>query len=264
MGAFSFFSLSGQALTVAVLDTGFCPTLIKKNPKVRIFPVKDLSQSATYKCRKDILKKRQYHGHWVLSEILNKYDGINLEIYPMVIFNQRGEQKIRYWKRAFIEADRLAVDLIVAAAGLPIQNDDQRKEASLVRLPQAPVFLAAGRYSPGVPKDALLFPHTLLNKDKRKIFGSFHKGFESDGPHFEDTALIDKDDIDYYLPFNFRPRLNAELKGTSLAVALGAKAVLKSCKNERLKITDCLKSAKTKQTQLKNKTSKSQVLEMVP
>lgn len=273
MGAF-FFSLLPNAnaglLRVAVLDTGFCPTLIKTPSKVKILPVSDLTQSVKYKCVEDQLKSRRFHGHWVLAEILNELKDTdikeNIEIHPMVIFNNSGEQKLRYWNRALEEVNSKSINLIIAAAGLPLLDNHMRQQASQIKLSSIPFILAAARNSPGIPKDSILFPHSLLDPKNQFTFGSYHKGIDEKGPHFKDTSLIDEKEIDYYFPFNFKPRLFGELKGTSLAAALGSRFILKNCLKKELNsvaLDKCLQKAKKNIVTLKDRDSFLEVKELV-
>lgn len=271
LGALLFFLIQpafSKTIKLAILDTGFCPDLLKAVDNVTILQVSDLTQSVTYKCKEGQLKSRRFHGHWVLSEILNNLGKpeAKLEIYPMVIFNKNGEQYLRYWKRAFKEANKQSVDLIVAAAGLPLSNNDLRQEASKIQLPSSPILLAAGRLSPGVPKDALLFPHSLLGTKQKLTFGSYHKGVDDKGPHFKDTSLIGESEIDFYFPFNFKPRLFGELKGTSLSLALGVRSILTHCPQAlgpNKSLSQCLNNVPKKTVTLKNKDQNQVVKELL-
>lgn len=225
-----FFSqaLKAKEFKIALLDTAFCPHLIKTAPNIQILPVLDFTQSTHYECRKEELNSRKYHGHWVLNQIVSslKVDQ-KIVISPMIIFNKQGHQLSQYWKLAFDSIKDNSFNLIVAAAGLPVIND--KKKLAKIDLPKIPIFLAAGRVSSGIKKDTILFPHDFYPKEKMIIFGSFYPGLQEGLPHFSDNSLINASSIDFYLPFNFRPRQFAELKGTSLAVALGTRQFLRHC-----------------------------------
>lgn len=227
---FGLQSINAKAYSIALLDTAFCPHLIKHEANIQIAAVMDLTQSTQYQCKKSKLNNRQYHGHWVLSEILNHLKTKDkIIITPMIIFNKYGQQKFEYWKRAVKTIKSGSYDLVVAAAGLPIiDNRDRNKVAELAQL-DLPIFLAAGRAGIGIKKDSILFPHDFYPQESTTIFGSYHQGVQSDKPHFKDESLINSKSVDYFIPYNYRPRLFGELKGTSLALAIGTRYFLNHC-----------------------------------
>lgn len=271
MGAlFLCLPLSAQeSVSLVILDTGFCPNLIKTPKNVTIKPVQDVTQSVNYQCTSGNLNNRQFHGHWVLAEILNNLKpSVSLSVLPIVIFDKYGNQKLSYWKKAFQIAKDHNPNFIVAAAGLPINKEDKKllHEASKVKAPLAPMVLAAGRKGKGISEKNLLFPQDFFPKERLTIFGSYHHGLSEEGPHFFDTALLRPKNIDLYLPFNFKPRLFGNLKGTSLSVAKGVNILLKVCKSP-LRIDLCLKDElQTKEITAKDKDQKMvlKTLEIVP
>ncbi len=266
---FLFFCLNSNqnfALRIAVFDTGFCPSLLEKSNHFVISQVKDVTQSVTYKCNKHSLKNRQFHGQWVLSELLKTKlkEGSNtkIKVFPFVIFNNRGVQEIRYWKRAIEEAKKLNVDFVVAAAGLPTKNTKEREKAAQIGFKDLPFLLAAGRRYPGINKGTILFPHDFLDQESRLIFGTYFEGVDHSRPHFKDLELLEPKKVNYFLPFNFKPRVFGELKGTSLAVSLATRYILETCLKAKadegaFSFMGCLKSLEKERVTIKVKHQKS-------
>lgn len=253
-------------LSLAILDTGFCPNLIKLPKNITLMPVEDVTQSAKYKClSRDQLSSRQFHGQWVLEELLHGLDisKTKLTITPMVIFDKNGRQKLSYWQKAIALAHSKKVDLVVVAAGLPLKREDTKalEKAAKMNTHDLLILAAGARVSKGVSKTDLLFPQDLLSKSNLVLFGSYHKALDASGPaslHFKDTSLIRPKNIDYFVPYNFKPRLFGELKGTSLSLAKGAHLFLKTCHSQP-KLKDCLKALPHQQISLKNKDQKTTV-----
>lgn len=253
-------------LSMAIFDTGFCPNLIKLPKNITLMPVEDVTQSANYKCiSRDQLKSRQFHGQWVLEELLQDLDisKTQLTITPIVIFDKNGRQKLAYWQKAMALAYSKKVDFVVVAAGLPLKRDDTQalEKAAYINTHDLLILAAAGRASKGVTKTAMLFPQDFLAKSNLVLFGSYHKALEANGPagiHFEDTSLMRPKNIDYFVPYNFKPRLFGELKGTSLSVAKGAHLFLETCHSQP-NLKACLKSLPHQTVSLKKKDQKSTV-----
>jgi hypothetical protein len=263
----SLFVNQTYALKVAIFDTGFCPHLLDKDKRVEIAQVRDVTQSVTYKCTKEKLKNRQFHGQWVLSELLKTKwktsEGEKVQIFPFIIFNNEGFQKIRYWRRAIEEAHKKGVDLIIAAAGFPVEVSKEKEAAAKIFLRETPFLLAAGRHSPGISRNTILFPHDFLKEEDRLIFGTYFKGVDSQGPHFKDLELLEPKKINYFLPFNYKPREFAELKGTSLAVALGGRYLFETCDfQKKFSFPSCIEllSKKALKIKVKEKDTVSEVM----
>ena len=236
-------------LKIAILDTGFCPKKLQPfHPHISIRPPMDFANKAFYSCDGFDLKNRRYHGHLVLSYLVEQLNPKNqIEIQPMVIFDSWGKQKIGYWKKALDWAHDHNFDIIIAAAGLPIEKKQNYPLKAIT-------FLSSGRSGIGIKANSKLFPQELHLKNQVFLIGSYHPPISQyDKTILEDPKLLYKNEIDYY----FSGGLSSDLlRGSSLAVALALRKALNLCENsfKDHSLGQCLKKYK-KEIKLDNKLS---------
>lgn len=249
IGTLFLFSLSPFAQTpiqIHIYDTGFCPNLIKVPKNVLIKPVVDVTQKNKYHCEEKNLKSVRFHGQWVLSTILKNLkesSQTTIEVTPIIIFDDLGNQSLSFWKRAFEYSKEKKADTIFAAAGFPLPDQKTIKKSAEIRIPQIPLFLAAGRMGKSLQKETLLFPQVHENKKNVYLIGSYFEGIKGAGSHFHDPQLMHPKTIDFYFPFKKEDSEYKELKGTSYALAAMGNFFVKNCLKKELE--SCLSAHKS-------------------
>lgn len=241
----SFHPIQAKVLKIHLYDTGFCPSLIKAPENILIHPVVDVTQKNNYQCNKGELGNLRFHGQWVLEEVLKDVNtDLKIEITPLIIFDNRGTQKLSFWKRAFDYSKNNQADIILAAAGAPLLNDKEKRESAKIELPKATLFLSAGRRGKNISQNDILFPQIHHNKKQIQIIGSYHQGINESGPHFRDIQLLNPESISYYFPFEEKDRVYKDLKGSSFSLAKFGNFLLKNCfqKAENLPLEECLQN----------------------
>ncbi|MDD4976605.1 MAG: hypothetical protein PHY93_19775, partial [Bacteriovorax sp.] len=165
--SFQNYSEAQASLNIAFIDTGFCPNKIKIE-KIKIESVIDLTESVKLDCSNPLLDihSPRFHGQLVMEEFLKFFHHQNklVHIYPLTVFNQRGEQKAEYWLKAIEWIKKNKVDVVVTAAGF-ITND------KLVGELPAIWFVPSGRVTPQIKKESGLFPQNLAPKKNLFIIG---------------------------------------------------------------------------------------------
>lgn len=211
-----FISLSIHASTqvrIGVVDTGFCPNLLKKiNKNVTIHPVFDATYSVRMNCKKIDQKHRRFHGQWVLQTFLeNLPNDVQIDLWPVIIFDFEANQKSQYWVNALAYLEKKRPDVILSAAGLPIQKTvpDQLK------LINSNFFIASGRSGGPIKDTTKLFPHELAPHEQIFMIGSYYPPLNKDDFVFDDKLLY-QEKIDYY--FSQGP-MGDQFVGTSRSVA---------------------------------------------
>lgn len=220
-------------LNIAFIDTGFCPTKIKLNKsqskKITIHSVIDLTGSAKLECSSAKFNKTlpRFHGQLVLEEFLSFFEAKNdqVQIHPLTIFNARGDQLSEYWIKAIDWVKQNKIDLVITAAGLPINS---MPATSL----SAVWFVPSGRTGPEITKDTKLFPQQLAPLKNLFLIGDYYDGRQV----LYDQALLYQDKIDYYFPSGSM----RGFKGTSRAVAEAGARALNLCPISSMR--DCLKT----------------------
>lgn len=220
------FSFSNQALAevkIAVIDTGFCTDKIQS--KIKIEPAIDLTQSVKIDCSKADLTLPRFHGQQVLQEFLTFFDNkkLILHIYPLVIFDNQGEQKKIYWMKAIEWIKQNKIDFVLTASGLITA------EKIVDSLP-AVWFVPSGRVSPQLNDKSSLFPQNLAPQENLFLIGDYYDGRQV----LYDQGLLYKDKIDYFFPSGMKG-----FKGTSRAVAEAAARALNLCPISSMR--SCLK-----------------------
>lgn len=218
-GPVLFFSSAHASVKIAVIDTGFCPAMIKGARSLTIHPVLDLTQTAHTDCQKPDLKSPRLHGQRVLQEFLTtlKTQKTSYEIFPMVIFDGKGDQKREYWLQAIDRVRDLQVDLVVTAAGLITSKDELKLLPTLL---PALWFVPSGRIGPGLKETTILFPQALAPQKNLFVIGDYYDGKMV----MSDAGLLYKDKIDFYFPSG-----RGSFTGTSRAVAQAAATALNLC-----------------------------------
>ncbi|MDO9183329.1 MAG: hypothetical protein Q7U04_13025 [Bacteriovorax sp.] len=226
-------ALAQTSLKIAFLDTGFCTEKIKPVSKqVKVNSVVDLTHSVKLDCLNLSFNKNfpRFHGQLVLEEFLAFFvpAKVSVNIYPLIIFDHKGEQKKEYWLKAIDWIKKNKIDVVVTAAGLVTED-------KLVKELPAVWFVPSGRVTPQIKKENSLFPQNLAPLKNLFLIGDFYDGKNV----IYDQELLFQDQIDYFFPSG-----QNNFVGTSRAVAEASARALSLCPLATLR--DCLKS-KSKQ-----------------
>jgi hypothetical protein len=215
---------SKENIKIALLDTGFCLESLEKVPRnITIHLPFDATFGAKYTCSAPLnFKNRRYHGQMVLSKLIEqiKTSKKKVEIFPIIIFNENGKQRMTYWKSALKHARLKKAQLIAAAAGLPIEGPIYPKIDETL-------FLSSGRIGVGIKKGTKLFPQELHGKDNVFLFGSYYPPLiEGEKDFLFDKALLYQKQIDFYFSDGNGKDF---LRGTSRALAVGLGRAIELC-----------------------------------
>lgn len=230
-------NLFSSTIKVGVIDTGFCfgdmPKVVNiKKPylaagKILIDPCQ-LSKSHP-----------RLHGQLVLEHFISTLGNqIEVEIHPIVVFNDQGKQKISFWRKAFAYAKDL--DVLLIAAGFPYY----KRISGLPKLPSLS-FVASGTREGGITEKTTLFPQELAPHKDLIMIGAYSPAIRKDDA-MVDSRRMYKDKIDYYFP---SINGNEKLTGSSRAVAQALGFALRNCPLKDMK--KCLKS-RTKKIKVLN------------
>lgn len=227
------FSLPAFSSTsIAIIDTGFCPV---KSSNVIIHTVVDLTETVKLNCQKIDLKSPRFHGQHVLEEFLKfgDFKKKSLEVFPLIVFDAKGDQKKEYWLKAIRWVSEHKIDVILTAAGF-ITTADELK--SLPEKLSGIWFVPSGRIGPGIKDSTILFPQALAPKDNLLLIGDYYDGKVV----LFDQGLLYKDKIDFYFPSG-----KGDFVGTSRAVAEAAARALKLCSTSQkiLHMRSCLEKS---------------------
>jgi hypothetical protein len=245
-GAVFFFILitlnsAHAGLKIAVVDTGFCSekALIKSKNHV-VKPARDMTGTNDYNCKKITDKELKgggrFHGQNVLNEFLSYLPKkINLTIYPLVVYDNKGNQTAEGWKKAidFVETEK--IDMVLTASGF-ISTEKVVKDLPSIW------FVPSGRTERSITSKTVLFPQSLAPTPNIFVIGDYYDGEQI----IYDQALLYQDQIDYYFPSGKK-----DFTGTSRAVAEALAKALQKCFIEKDIIAAhslrlcLLKSAKT-------------------
>jgi hypothetical protein len=210
-------------IKMALIDTGFCP--MKNHSMVKIKPAIDLTKSVKLDCQKFDSTLPRFHGQLVLEEFLKFYDSKKsmLHIYPLIVFDARGEQKKEYWSEAVDWVKKNKIDIVLTASGLV-------SSAEIVNELPAIWFVPSGRISPQIKESSILFPQNLSPKENLFLIGDYYEGEQV----LYDQGLLYKEKIDYYFPSG-----QGHFQGTSRAVAEAAARAINLCPLSSMR--SCLK-----------------------
>ena len=213
-------------LNIAFIDTGFCPDKIQIT-NIKIENAIDLTGSVKLDCKKMVSNKNspRFHGQLVLDEFLKYFDNKkkSLHLFPLIVFNEKGDQKKEYWLRAIDWVKENKIDVVVTAAGFITS------EKVVAELP-AVWFIPSGRVTPQITKESRLFPQSLAPQKNLFVIGDFYDGQQV----LYDQGLLFQDQIDYYFPSGVKGFV-----GTSRAVAEASARALNLCPLKTMR--DCLK-----------------------
>lgn len=225
-----------SALNIAVLDTGFCPNQITStNPRIKIQAVTDLTSSVKLDCESPAFNRElpRFHGHQLIEEFLKHLvtDKLEINIYPVIIFNAKGLQQKDYWLAGIDWVKKNKIDFVLSASGLIT-----KVAPSKIQLPGV-WFVPSGRTSPHIKKGDGLFPQNLAPAKNLFLIGSYYQyDVKNDQNVLYDVGLLYQDKIDYYFPGG-----SAQFSGTSRAVAEAAARAINLCPESISKMRVCLK-----------------------
>lgn len=220
--------LLASPIKVGIIDTGFC--LGDKPKAVKIIdPYQAAGKILINPCQ---LSKEhpRLHGQLVLEHFLAVLGNqVEVEIYPIVVFDDRGKQKLEFWKKAFQKAQNL--DVLLIASGFPYY----KRLSGLPKLPTL-AFAASGTREGGIKKNTSLYPQELAPHKDLLLIGAYSPSIRKNDA-MVDSRRMYPDKIDYYFPSVNGKEL---LTGSSRAVAEALGKALRDCPLKSMK--SCLKS----------------------
>ncbi|WP_127715906.1 hypothetical protein [Halobacteriovorax sp. HLS] len=236
-----FISINSQAktLTVAILDTAFCPTSERPSPTIHIRRAIDLTKTHNIDCSKvsakEISSNRLFHGQLVLNRFIEELSNeIKVDIQPFQIFDKNGFTRPSYWEDALV--DNKKFDLFIIAAGVKVKSVHVLKVPTLA-------FVAGATFGRGINKTTKLWPQVDFRKSNIITIGSYL--LPADGlKERSDHTLIHPKRMKYF----FAAGTDSEaLKGSSRAVATAAARSINTCHDQFGKVQsviDCLEKKK--------------------
>ena len=236
LSIFFIYSLAIEAKTlkIAIFDTGFCISKIKISKQIKIFkPTNVTGFSKNLDCTK--IKSDRHHGHHVLETFLSELNiEDSLEIYPVVVFDDKGIQKAKYWQMALDIVKERAVDALLLAASLPLTIHSEIK----LKVPSiAAIFVASGSVGRGIRKNTPLWPQVMAPRKNIFVIGSYITSQVS-GKAIYDNSLINNDKIDLYFDGG---SVHSSLRGSSRAVSIALARSINKCQLKH-ELRKCLKS----------------------
>lgn len=222
-----------QPLKIAIIDTGFCPSKIELPKNIKVQPKAKMPIGVEDYCAQFDLTNRRFHGHQVLSTIIDRLKiQKDIEIYPIVVFDNQGKQSPHYWEKALKFVVKNKIDFVVSAAGAEVKDRKHRL------LPKEPFFfMASGQRSIGIEMTTRLFPQGYKS-EKSLLIGSYHPPIlEGDDQNLYNKTLLYQSKIDYYFPHDQKIQ---GLQGSSLAVSLAFPKALNLCEKELNDLKSCL------------------------
>ena len=192
----------------------------------------DLTDGVLLNCDKGFNENDpRFHGHLVLKEFLKFFQGNpkikgDVHLYPLIVFNKRGDQQSEYWKKAIDWVKKNNISFVFTASGF-ITNQIVSPELPAVW------FVPSGRVTPQISKTQNLFPQNLAPKNNLFLIGDYYDGTMI----LYDQGLLYQDKIDYYFPADLKG-----FKGTSRTVAEASARALNSCEVEKMR--ECLAKKK--------------------
>ena len=218
--------LMAAPIKIGVIDTGFCH--FKKSYSVKVHSIfKAAGKIHIPPCQLS-QKHPRLHGQLVLESFLKNLDKkVKVEIYPIVVFNDKGKQELGYWKKAFNYASGQEIDILLMASSFPYYK-------RLAGFPKLKIlsFVASGTVEGSIKKETSLFPQELTPHEKVIMIGAYSPAIR------KNDAIVDSrrkyaDKIDYYFP-SFQK--GSPLTGSSLSVSLALAKALSHCVLEKMKL----------------------------
>lgn len=221
-----------QTLHVGIADAFFCADLKAKNVTITTLDMTGEKDPYGEKCTKE----RIHHGDKVARAFLEHYKGsapLHLHLYK--VFKKNGSQDPQALIKTLEDMKKN-----VAVAVMAIGFFDQ---ASFPRSLSFPLLAASGAAGNGIKSTDSLWPQKL-EIPNLVLFAHFFpsltgakKGPKDSLEGHIDPSLMYLDKVDLLIP---SPPNDAQLSGSSYAVAVGAARLLTHC--SPLKIKDCLAS----------------------
>lgn len=242
---FSMFIVFNPAyanLKIAVVDTGFCSEkALTKSKNHVVKEARDLTGSNNYDCKKisdqELKSSGRFHGQNVLNEFLSYLPKkIKLTIYPLVIYDDKGNQTKDAWEKAIALIKKENIDMVLTASGF---ISEEKIAADLPSI----WFVPSGRTERFITTKTVLFPQSLAPAPNLFVIGDY---YDDGGQILYDQGLLYQDQVDYYFPSGKKG-----FTGTSRAVAEAMAKALQKCFIEKDVIAAhslrlcLLKSAKT-------------------
>lgn len=233
---FFLFTQKTFALNITILDTGFCPEKIVKNPNVTILSPVDLTDSVSIDCKSANLDRdKRFHGQKVLQTFLkNLSPKVSVNIRPFIIFDANKSQSYLYWKKAFSPEIQKVTDIYLVAAGLPYLGEFKKTGLSDLEIKKL-VFVASGTQTFPISKDHKLWPQELAktkgSSQKVYIVADYYPKTKYDEAYI-DKRLMYKEYADFFFPY--RDEADIHFHGSSYAVALGLAEILNKCDTTKL------------------------------
>lgn len=236
------FNPAHASLKIAVVDTGFCSDRVSVKSKNHVVkPTRDMTGSNHYDCKKisdnELKSSGRFHGQNVLNEFLSYLPKkIKLTIYPIVIYDEKGNQTKDAWEKAIALIQKEKIDMVLTASGFISE------EKVVTDLPSI-WFVPSGRTERSITTKTVLFPQSLAPVPNLFVIGDY---YDSGDQIIYDQGLLYQDQIDYYFPSGKKA-----FTGTSRAVAEAMAKALQKCLIEKDVVAAhslrlcLLKSAKT-------------------
>lgn len=151
----------------------------------------------------------RFHGQKVLETLIKNYQGQKpLEIYPVVVFDKDGQQKVIYWKEAMPKLMKEKVREVMAATGVPLTLKIQAILPKFIHF-----TLASGRKEAALKGMVALYPQDYLPKKQLTLVGSQLKLAEST---LKDPGTYKPEQVDVWID----ELPDEPFKGSSRAVAI--------------------------------------------
>jgi hypothetical protein len=217
-------SLFAAPLRVGIIDTGFCANQYKEFFNAT-------KQNLGKLCQ---LKRNhpRLHGQLVLEEFL-KYAPKDVELFPIIVFDKKGEQKLSYWKEALKYSEKKKLDVLLIAAGYPTNKRIAFPKVSITS------FISSGTREGGIKSNTFLYPQELAIMDHLFLIGSYSpsRNLKVNDAMVDSRRLYSKK-IDYY--FGGHAEKGSYLNGSSKAAATALGKALSICPVKDLR--PCLKA----------------------
>tara|TARA_Y100000590_G_scaffold283855_2_gene319389 strand:+ start:74926 stop:75693 length:768 start_codon:yes stop_codon:yes gene_type:complete len=216
-------SLYASPIKVGIIDTGFCLSDKPKNRKIH----RPFLAAGKIHIEPCTLGKEhpRLHGQLVLEHFLSVLGNEkDIEIFPIVVFDDKGRQKLDFWKKA-LEYSK-GFDVLLIASGFPYY----KRISGLPEL-ETLSFAASGTRESGIKKNTSLFPQVLAPHRNLFLIGAYSKSIGSNDAMVDSRRMYPKY-IDYFFPDSSGTE---KLTGSSRAVATALGIALRDCKLANLK-----------------------------
>lgn len=219
----SVFTTAHAELKIAIVDTGFCSSKALTKSKTHVVKAsRDMTGTNNYSCKKvtdkELKTSGRFHGQNVLNEFLSYLPKkIKVTIYPLVVYDNKGNQTKEAWKKAIGLIEKEEMDVVLTASGF-ISSEKVVKDLPSIW------FVPSGRTERFITTKTVLFPQSLAPVPNLFVIGAYF-----DGPQvIYDQALLYQEQIDYYFPSGKKG-----FTGTSRAVAEALARALQNCLIEK-------------------------------